>query len=112
MSEQNKKGTAVAAPQNQEQYIKSKQISKECRKESFEKTDPTKRTEMILKVMGNSKLTAREICYRLHNADLNYVRPRITELVQEGRLKVVGKAYDARTSRKVSVYQKAGEHDV
>lgn len=107
MSEQNKKGTAVAVPiQNQEQYIKSKEISKECQKESFEKTDPTRRKEMILKAIGKSEMTARDICYRLHNADLNYVRPRITELVVEGKLEVVGKAYDSRTSRKVSIYKR------
>ena len=41
----------------------------------------------------------------MKHTDLNFVRPRMTEMVEEGLLEVVGKAYDKATERNVSVYK-------
>ena len=99
----NKKG-GITPPLNQEKYIKSKKISKECRKESYTKR-PLNRKMQILKIMGDKEMTARMVCSQMKHTDLNFVRPRITEMVKEGLLEVVGKAYDEKSERNVSVYR-------
>jgi hypothetical protein len=37
-------------------------------------------------------------------SDGNAVKPRITELVEDNQLKVIGKVKDAETNRKVAVF--------
>ena len=53
-------------------------------------------------------MTARQIAYKLGFSDLNSVKPRLTELVQAGKVEVVEKAYDSNTQRHVAVYRRIG----
>lgn len=81
-------------------------ITKECRKESYI-LRPFTRQANILDVMGNREMTAREICNEMGMVDMNYVRPRLTELVEKGFIEVTGKARDGFTNRTVSVFKVA-----
>jgi len=49
--------------------------------------------------------TAREICYALEQRDMNYVRPRITELYKQGRIRMTGKTVCAFTGRPVLLFE-------
>lgn len=82
-------------------------ITEETRLESYINTPTSERKQMILTILGDRQMTARMIAYALGFRDLNAVKPRLTELKKEGRVKVVGKAYDATTDRKVAVFQRA-----
>ena len=82
-------------------------ITEETRLESYIATPTSERKQMILTVLGDRQMTARMIAYALGFRDLNAVKPRLTELKKEGRVKVVGKAYDKLTQRSVAVFQKA-----
>lgn len=49
---------------------------------------------------------------KLGSNDMNYVRPRLTELVQMGKIEIIGKKLDTETDRNTSVYQVVrGEQD-
>lgn len=82
-------------------------ITEETRLESYISTPTSERKQMILKILGDKQMTARMIAYALGFRDLNAVKPRLTELKKEGRVVVVGKAYDETTERRVAVFQKA-----
>ena len=82
-------------------------ITEETRLESYINTPTSERKRMILTILGDRQMTARMIAYALGFRDLNAVKPRLTELKKEGRVKVVGKAYDATTDRRVAVFQRA-----
>lgn len=82
-------------------------ITEETRLESYINTPTSERKQMILTILGDKQMTARMIAYALGFRDLNAVKPRLTELKKEGRVKVVGKAYDATTDRRVAVFQRA-----
>lgn len=77
----------------------------ETRNESFKSIDKKSRQKTILNALGNSKLTARQIAYKLGYKDLNYVKPRLTELLQDGTIITKDKEFDPITNRKVAVYQ-------
>ena len=55
------------------------QTTNETRLESFTATDVKPRSRMILAVMGNRKMTARDIKDALGFSDMNSVRPRPAE---------------------------------
>lgn len=87
-------------------------ITKETRRESHEKTDKNKMHGYILKELsGGKKLTAKDIAVALYEKKLvafpvrQAVAPRLTELVELGKVKVIGKAYDHDTGRNVAVYR-------
>ena len=82
-------------------------ITEETRLESYISTPTSERKQMILTILGDKQMTARMIAYALGFRDLNAVKPRLTELKKEGRVVVVGKAYDEMTDRRVAVFQKA-----
>ena len=79
--------------------------TKDLQADSLKKLDRKTRQQRILTVIGNRSMTAREVAYRLGFNDLNAVRPRITELVQEGRLIEAGYRYDTQTHRNVTIYK-------
>ena len=79
--------------------------TKHLQAESLKKLDRITRQQRILAVIGNRSMTAREIAQRLGFSDLNAVRPRITELVKEGRLIEVGQRYDTFSHRNVTIYK-------
>ena len=87
-------------------------ITKETRKESYEKIDSATMRRRVLDVLSNGKpATAKEIAVILHERHLvpypvrQAVAPRLTELTQNGRVEVCGKAYDQETERHVAVYR-------
>ena len=85
----------------------------ETRREAHNFVKPLKTTRQadILKAMGTDELTAREIAIKMgFGEDLNKVRPRITELVECGKIKVAGIRCCPVTQRRVAVF-KAVETD-
>ena len=89
---------------------KSSRITRQTRRESNEKTDRQGMYSMILKELSYGDMTAREIGAILYRHGLvlspsrQQVQPRLTELMQEGRISVVGKRKDSLTKRSVAVY--------
>ena len=81
-------------------------ITEETRRESFEKTDRATRRSIILAALGDEELTAREILKRIGFNDMNFVRPRLTELMQSGRVEAAGKKWDKITERNVTVFRR------
>lgn len=80
------------------------QITQYTRRASFEKK-PNRQDEILEFMDGKSRLTAREIVKGLGYTDMNAVRPRLTELLIEGRIVAVGKERDKVTNRLVAVYE-------
>lgn len=92
-------------------------ITKETRKESFEKTDKQPLRMQVLETLGQRSLTAREIAIEMHKDGLlpyparAVIQPRITELVELGMLETVYTKLDTETGRRVAVY-KAVVHEL
>ena len=95
-------------------------ITEQTRKESYEKIKPRKFTRymQILEVLGNKKMTAREIEKEMlrmgfvKSFDMNHVRPRLNEL--ENKFYEVieeEKRYDFETNVSVTVYRKTTEQE-
>lgn len=87
-------------------------ITKETRKESYEKLDSATLRQKILDILSNGvALSAKDIAVILHNRHLipypvrQAVAPRLTELVEEGLVEVWGKTYDTETERNVAAYR-------
>ena len=74
------------------------------RRESHGKTDKKTRKDQILTALKAGPMTARCVMQVLGYSDLNSVRPRLTELVQEGAVEEVGMLWDEVSECKVSVY--------
>lgn len=79
-------------------------ITKETRQEAYI-TRPITRATDIIKFIGDKELTSRQIAYGMGFTDLNSVRPRLTELKEEGKVEVVGKSYDEVTKRNVALWR-------
>lgn len=85
--------------------------TEETRRESHEKTDKQALALEVIRVLDGKQLTAREIAVEMYNDGLlpyparAVVQPRITELVQDGKLEAVGKKQDEETQRQVAVYR-------
>lgn len=80
-------------------------ITTETRREAF-LMKPTPRQTDILTILGDRAMTAREIAAAMCFSDLNAVKPRLTELKQNGAVEAVGKAFDMVTGRNVAVYKR------
>lgn len=86
-------------------------ITEETRRESYEKLDSVTLNQHILKVLENGRKTARDIAIALHEKRYipypirQAVAPRLTEMADEGKVKVIGKVYDDVTKRNVAVYE-------
>ncbi len=92
--------------------------TKQTRQLSFEDIKPKQLTKymQILEIIGNREMTAREIenemCAKKYSKyfDMNHVRPRLTELVNEYyELIECGTKEDYLTHKKVAVYRRATE---
>ncbi len=84
-------------------------ISTDCRNESLEQTNTSKRAKEVLAVFEDGRyLTTREVLgiVKPGSDDINYVQPRISELRDGGYLEEAGKVYDDYTHRKVTVWRK------
>lgn len=80
----------------------------ETRKAAYEFIKPhkTSRQTDIITAMGADELTAREIALRMgFGEDMNKVRPRITELTEKGKIKVVDIRCCPITQRRVAVFK-------
>lgn len=91
-------------------------ISNITRQLSFEDIKPKKLTKyiQILEVLGNREMTAREIETEMNKKkyskyfDMNHVRPRLTELVNDyHELVECGSKIDYLTKKSVVIYRKA-----
>lgn len=84
----------------------------ETRSESYESVDKTKRYKQILEIMMDNKepMSAKEISMEMYKrgytptGERNFSSPRITELLKEGTLDVIGKKKCKFTGKTVSVY--------
>lgn len=90
------------------------EIPKQTRREAHELVKPTKaqRYEQILEVMGDGEFTVDEVIdlmmerRYLRYPDRNSVAPRLTEMMQSGRVKITGKRKSGKTGKTVSVYRR------
>ena len=87
-------------------------ITEETRRESYEKLNSATLNKHIINILGSGELlTAREIAGIMYEKQYvlypvrQAVAPRLTELVDEGVIEVVGKVYDHETKRSVAVYK-------
>lgn len=87
-------------------------ITLETRHEAYEQVDKQRRYNEILEVLGDSEMTAKEISNEMYMRGLiptnerNFVSPRATEMLIDGRLEVVGKKKCNWTGKKVSIFKR------
>lgn len=81
--------------------------TQETRRESYDQTDKQTRWQKVLDAV-TEPMTAREILHKVlpYSGDMNAVRPRITELVENGDLIECGKKFDETTKRNVTVFRR------
>lgn len=90
--------------------VKSNRIARNCQLEAY-KLRPGGRQWLVFGILEQyGAMTAREVCSKLGSDDMNYVRPRLTELVQMGKIEIIGKKKDVITNRNTSVYQVVKEN--
>jgi len=82
-------------------------VTEQTRLESFIQKPCGKRHKMILEVLGDESMIARTIATKLGANDLNYVKPRLTELKQMGLIVSDEVAFDEVTKRHVALWRKA-----
>lgn len=89
-------------------------ITSETKSESFEKIQPEidDRQQQCLKGLQKlGRATANELAMHLFNEGItpffsrNFVHPRLTELVEQKKVKVVGKKLDSITDRTCAIYE-------
>lgn len=93
-------------------------ITKETRKESFEKIRLKKKCKLIYEQLGIGEYTARELAIKMYNtkdedgnrlirtAERQETAPRLTELVELGLVNVIDKKYDEISGCKVAIYKR------
>lgn len=80
-------------------------ITEENRRDAYE-SRPSRRQNIILFILGDKEMTARQIAKAIGFTDLNQVKPRLTELMQAGVIDAIRKQRDPITGRNVSVYKR------
>lgn len=80
-------------------------ITKSTRAEAYAHRPTLCRQMVIMEVLGTRQMTAREIADELGYADLNAVKPRLTELLKKDAIHTVGKKKDYKTGRSVAIYE-------
>ncbi len=89
---------------------RSSRITRQTRRESNQQVDRKTIHKLVLDQLSYGDMTAREIGAVLYRHGLvptpsrQQVQPRLTELVQDGLIEVVGKRLDSVTKRRVAVY--------
>ena len=89
----------------------------ETKQLSFEDIKPSRKTKyiQILEILGNKKMTTREIAQELYNrkytntADVNNARPRVTELENLGFVTTDKSKKCDVTNKEVAVYRETTE---
>ena len=97
---------------------KMNNITKQTRKESFERIQLKKKCKLIYEQLGSGEYTARELAIKMHNtkneegnrllrtAERQETAPRLTELVELDLVKVIKKKYDEISGCSVAVYKR------
>lgn len=100
------------------------EITKQTRKESFNKIQLKNKNKLIYEQLGNGEYTARELAKKMYNtkdkdgnrllrtAERQETAPRLTELVDLGLVETIKKKYDPKSGCKVAVYKKVGGIEV
>ena len=93
-------------------------ITKQTRKESFNKIQLKKKCKLIYKQLGSGEYTARELAIKMYNtkdkegkrllrtAERQETAPRLTELIKLDLVEVVKKRYDKISGCNVAVYKR------
>ena len=88
-------------------------ITFETRQEAHKSLDKTQRYSQILEILTDlGPMTAKEVAVELHmrgctgTDDRNTAAPRLTEMVQDGRVRVIGKAKCEYTGKTVAVFDR------
>jgi len=88
-------------------------ITYETRREAHQSVDKAKRNDQILEILKDlGPLTAKEVAVELHRRgitgsdDRNTAAPRLTEMVDAGRVKVTGKKRCIYTQKTVAVFER------
>ena len=88
-------------------------ITFETRQEAHKAVDKTQRYSQILEILTDlGPMTAKEVAVELHmrgctgTDDRNTAAPRLTEMVQDGRVRVIGKAKCEYTGKTVAVFDR------
>lgn len=89
-------------------------ITQETRRESYEAIVNKReaRRNLILDILGDRQMTVSEIVKEMLDEgiiryyDRNFVAPRLTELKDAGKVKVVGKRTCIMSGKQIAVWQK------
>lgn len=87
-------------------------ITLETKVQAEQEVNKQMRYNQILEVLGDKEMTAKEIAQEMYIRELiptnerNFVSPRATEMLIDGRLEVIGKKICEWTGKKVSVYKR------
>ena len=80
--------------------------AQQTRLESYITRPQKTRKQQILEILGDREMTARMILKRMKHSDMNFVRPRLTEMVKDGILEICGSAFDKETDRDTVIYRR------
>ena len=104
-------GLIAQQPKRKTPKPATSRVTKETRRESYEKTKTTPLKQQVLSVLAGKELTAREIAIEMYKKGyIPYparavIQPRVTELVEAGLIEAACKKYDTETGRKVAAYK-------
>lgn len=99
-------------------------ITKQTRKESYEKIQLKKKCRLIYEQLADGEYTARELAMKMYRAKdeegnrllktnaRQETAPRLTELVELGLVEVIKKKYDKESGCHVAVYKRKKDKDV
>lgn len=99
-------------------------ITKETRKESFEKIQLKRKSRLIYEQLGSGEYTARELAIKMYNTTDNdgkrllrtserqETAPRLTELMNLGLVETTSKKYDEISGCNVAVYRRKEKKNV
>lgn len=80
--------------------------AQQTRLESYITRPQRTRKQQILAILGNREMTARMILKQMKHTDMNFVRPRLTEMVKDGILEECGSAFDKETDKNTVMYRR------
>lgn len=80
--------------------------AQQTRLESYITRPQKTRKQQILEILGDREMTARMILKRMKHSDMNFVRPRLTEMVKAGILEECGSAFDKETDKNTVMYRR------
>lgn len=87
-------------------------ITTETRRESNQKVNKKAREQQVLEILSDGmERTAREVAFEMcergftNNYERNNASPRLTDLLEDRKVMVVGRELDQLTGKKVAVYR-------